>query len=78
MAGWILELDRGQGIPFEGNYSAWLDAKATRLAVEGKQQSALQRNMAKELEWIQSNAKGQQKKGKVGGRGGMTSAMMSD
>ncbi|KAL2612599.1 hypothetical protein R1flu_024291 [Riccia fluitans] len=65
VAGWILELDRGQGIPFEGNYSAWLEAKAKRLEVEEKQQSALQRTMAKELEWIRQNAKGQQKKGKA-------------
>ena len=60
-----MEVDRGQLIQFEGNYSAWLDAKAKRLAAEEKQQSALQKNMARELEWIQSNAKGQQKKGKV-------------
>ncbi|BBN17008.1 energy-dependent translational throttle protein EttA [Marchantia polymorpha subsp. ruderalis] len=65
VAGWILELDRGQGIPFEGNYSAWLEAKAKRMEVEEKQQSALQRTMNRELEWIRSNAKGQQKKGKA-------------
>jgi sulfate-transporting ATPase len=65
VAGWILELDRGQGIPFEGNYSAWLDNKAKRMDVEDKQQTALQRTIHRELEWIRSNAKGQQKKGKV-------------
>eukprot|EP00897_Mesotaenium_endlicherianum_P006106 jgi/Mesen1/5523/ME000279S04727 len=68
VAGWILELDRGQGIPFEGNYSAWLDNKARqakRMEVEQKTQTALQKNMARELEWIRSNAKGQQKKGKA-------------
>ncbi|CAM6125375.1 unnamed protein product [Calypogeia fissa] len=65
VAGWILELDRGQGIPFEGNYSAWLEAKANRFATEEKQQSALQRTVARELEWIRQNAKGQQKKGKA-------------
>ncbi|KAH8940692.1 hypothetical protein BDL97_15G102800 [Sphagnum fallax] len=65
VAGWILELDRGQGIPFEGNYSAWLDNKAKRMDVEDKQQTALQRTINRELEWIRSNAKGQQKKGKA-------------
>eukprot|EP00475_Leptophrys_vorax_P002174 TRINITY_DN11236_c0_g1_i1.p1 TRINITY_DN11236_c0_g1~~TRINITY_DN11236_c0_g1_i1.p1 ORF type:complete len:512 (+),score=37.40 TRINITY_DN11236_c0_g1_i1:224-1537(+) len=65
VAGWILELDRGQGIPFEGNYSAWLEAKATRLAAEEKAQSALQRTMEREMEWIRQKAKGQQKKGKA-------------
>jgi sulfate-transporting ATPase len=65
VAGWILELDRGQGIPFEGNYSAWLDNKAKRMDVEDKQQTALQRTIHRELEWIRSNAKGQQKKGKA-------------
>eukprot|EP00271_Cylindrocystis_brebissonii_P015643 TRINITY_DN385_c0_g15_i1.p1 TRINITY_DN385_c0_g15~~TRINITY_DN385_c0_g15_i1.p1 ORF type:complete len:668 (-),score=135.65 TRINITY_DN385_c0_g15_i1:60-2063(-) len=65
VAGWILELDRGQGIPFEGNYSSWLENKANRLSAEEKVQSALQKNMAAELEWVRQNAKGQQKKGKA-------------
>lgn len=65
VAGWILELDRGQGLPFEGNYSAWLDTKAKRLMVEEKHQTSLQRAITRELEWIQQNTKGQQKKGKA-------------
>ncbi|CAI5514678.1 unnamed protein product [Closterium sp. Naga37s-1] len=65
VAGWILELDRGQGIPFEGNYSAWLENKAQRLGTEERQQSALQRVMEREMEWIRQKAKGQQKKGKA-------------
>lgn len=65
VAGWILELDRGQGIPFEGNYSSWLDSKAKRMESETKQQTSLQRNIQRELEWIRMNAKGQQKKGKA-------------
>ncbi|GJP61747.1 hypothetical protein CLOP_g18884 [Closterium sp. NIES-67] len=65
VAGWILELDRGQGIPFEGNYSAWLENKAERMAGEERQQSALQRVMEREMEWIRQKAKGQQKKGKA-------------
>jgi energy-dependent translational throttle protein EttA len=65
VAGWILELDRGEGIPFEGNYSSWLDSKAKRLEAEGKKQDALQRTINQELEWVRSNAKGQQKKGKA-------------
>lgn len=65
VAGWILELDRGQGIPFEGNYSQWLEAKAKRMEAENKQQTALQRTIARELEWMRANAKGQQKKGKA-------------
>ena len=63
--GWILELDRGQGIPFEGNYSEWLTNKAARFAAEASKQSSVQKAMSEELEWINSNAKGQQKKGKV-------------
>ncbi|KAG0561837.1 hypothetical protein KC19_9G096300 [Ceratodon purpureus] len=65
VAGWILELDRGQGIPFEGNYSSWLDSKAKRMESESKQQTSLSRNIQRELEWIRMNAKGQQKKGKA-------------
>ncbi len=52
VAGWILELDRGQGIPWEGNYSSWLEQKRNRLAVEEKQESARQRTLARELEWV--------------------------
>ncbi|DBA71404.1 TPA: hypothetical protein ACH3X2_011207 [Trebouxia sp. C0005] len=65
VAGWILELDRGQGIPFEGNYSEWLKAKSKRLETETRQQVNLQRSIASELDWVNSNAKGQQKKGKA-------------
>ena len=65
VAGWILELDRGEGIPFEGNYSSWLDSKSKRLEAEGKKQDSLQRTINQELEWVRSNAKGQQKKGKA-------------
>lgn len=63
VAGWILELDRGSGIPFEGNYSEWLQSKNKRLTLEQKTQSSLQKTIEKELEWISRNAKGQQKKG---------------
>ena len=56
VAGWILELDRGQGIPFEGNYSSWLEQKQARLAHEEKQESARQRTLARELEWVRMNA----------------------
>ncbi|GLC42782.1 hypothetical protein PLESTB_001417500 [Pleodorina starrii] len=63
VAGWILELDRGAGIPFEGNYSEWLTAKAKRLTQEAKQQAALDKAISEELEWINKKAKGQQKKG---------------
>lgn len=63
VAGWILELDRGSGIPFEGNYSEWLSAKDKRLRSEKKEQSALQKNIERELEWVNKQAKGQQKKG---------------
>ena len=52
VAGWILELDRGRGLPFEGNYSGWLEQKQARLAVEEKQESARQRTLARELEWV--------------------------
>jgi energy-dependent translational throttle protein EttA len=65
VAGWILELDRGQGLPFEGNYSEWLNAKEKRLSQEKKEQSALRRTMESELAWMNSNAKGQQKKGQA-------------
>mmetsp|Transcript_6359 Transcript_6359/g.17783 ORF Transcript_6359/g.17783 Transcript_6359/m.17783 type:complete len:652 (+) Transcript_6359:178-2133(+) len=65
VAGWILELDRGQGIPFQGNYSEWLSAKQKRMEGEKKQQNSLSKAVAEELEWIRSNQKGQQKKGKA-------------
>lgn len=65
VAGWILELDRGQGIPYEGNYSSWLEQKEKRLEQEEKQQAAHQRNMQAELEWVRSNPKGRQAKSKA-------------
>jgi ATP-binding cassette ChvD family protein len=65
VAGWILELDRGEGIPFEGNYTDWLDAKAKRLATEEKQESKKQKAMKEELEWIRSNPKARQAKSKA-------------
>jgi len=65
VAGWILELDRGQGIPFEGNYSAWLEAKEKRLEQERKEQDARQRAIKEELEWVRSNPKGRHAKSKA-------------
>lgn len=65
VAGWILELDRGRGIPFEGNYSSWLDQKKKRLAQEEKQESKRQKTLQKELEWIQQNPKGRRTKSKA-------------
>ncbi|NBP64004.1 MAG: energy-dependent translational throttle protein EttA [Bacteroidetes bacterium] len=65
VAGWILELDRGQGIPFEGNYSSWLDQKQKRLAVEEKQITAKQKIMQQELEWVRMNPKGRHAKSKA-------------
>lgn len=65
VAGWILELDRGQGIPFQGNYSSWLDQKAKRLAQEEKQESKKQKALKEELEWIQSSPKARQAKSKA-------------
>jgi len=64
-AGWILELDRGAGIPWEGNYSSWLDQKAKRLEVEAKQEEARIKTMKSELEWVRQNAKGRQVKSKA-------------
>ena len=64
-AGWILELDRGRGIPYEGNYSAWLEAKEQRLATEHKQQAAHQKAIKAELEWARANPKGRQSKSKA-------------
>src|SRR5437867_6274032 len=54
VAGWILELDRGRGIPFQGNYSSWLEQKQARLAAEEKQESARRRALARELEWVRA------------------------
>ena len=65
VAGWILELDRGQGIPFEGNYSGWLEQKQKRLQQEGKQDAARQRSLANELEWVRASARGRQAKSKA-------------
>jgi sulfate-transporting ATPase len=62
---WILELDRGQGIPFEGNYTAWLEQKEKRLELEGKQESSRQRTLARELEWIRQSPKARQSKSKA-------------
>jgi ATP-binding cassette ChvD family protein len=64
VAGWILELDRGQGIPWEGNYSSWLEQKDARLQQEEKTESARQKSIKTELEWVRSNAKGRQSKSK--------------
>ncbi|MDR5865576.1 energy-dependent translational throttle protein EttA [Halomonas koreensis] len=65
VAGWILELDRGEGIPFEGNYSQWLEAKEKRLEQEAKQEASRQKAIKHELEWVRSNAKGRQAKSKA-------------
>ncbi|MGD9842649.1 MAG: energy-dependent translational throttle protein EttA [Steroidobacteraceae bacterium] len=65
VAGWILELDRGHGIPWEGNYSNWLEQKSQRLAVEERQQEALQKMLARELEWVRQNPKARQAKSKA-------------
>ena len=65
VARWILELDRGRGIPFEGNYSSWLDQKRTRLAAEEKQSSARQRTLERELDWVRMAPKARQAKGKA-------------
>ena len=65
VAGWILELDRGRGIPFEGNYSSWLEQKQDRLAREEKQDSARAKTIDSELEWVRENPKGRRKKSKA-------------
>ena len=65
VAGWILELDRGQGIPWRGNYSSWLDQKDKRLATEERQESVRRRALQRELEWIRTNPKGRQSKSKA-------------
>ncbi len=65
VAGWILELDRGQGIPYEGNYSGWLDQKQKRLAQEGKQEAARQSTLQRELEWVKQSPRARQAKSKA-------------
>ena len=65
VAEWILELDRGHGIPYQGNYSSWLEQKNARLEQEQKQEESFAKALKKELEWVRSNAKGQQKKNKA-------------
>jgi sulfate-transporting ATPase len=65
VAGWILELDRGEGIPWKGNYSSWLEQKQKRLEVEEKQESARQRTLKLELEWVRTNPKGRHVKSKA-------------
>src|SRR3954452_2600024 len=65
VAGWILELDRGHGIPFKGNYSSWLEQKEERLKQEEKSESARQRTISRELEWVRTNPKGRRAKAKA-------------
>ncbi|MGH2934510.1 MAG: energy-dependent translational throttle protein EttA [Gaiellaceae bacterium] len=65
VAGWILELDRGRGIPFQGNYSSWLEQKQERLAVEEKQESARRRTLARELEWVRMSPRARHDKSKA-------------
>jgi sulfate-transporting ATPase len=65
VAGWILELDRGSGLPFKGNYSSWLEQKQERLAQEEKSETARQRTIARELEWVRTNPKGRRAKSKA-------------
>jgi len=65
VAGWILELDRGEGIPWKGNYSSWLEQKEKRLEIEEKQESARQRALKQELEWVRTNPKGRHAKSKA-------------
>ncbi|MGB7201326.1 MAG: energy-dependent translational throttle protein EttA [Pyrinomonadaceae bacterium] len=65
VAGWILELDRGEGIPYQGNYSSWLEQKGTRLAQEARSEDKLQKTLERELEWIRMSPKGRHAKGKA-------------
>src|SRR3954468_11225225 len=65
VVGWILELDRGRGIPWEGNYSSWLDQKTQRMGQEEKEESRRQKQLKQELEWVRTNAKARQAKGKA-------------
>ena len=65
ITGWILELDRGKGLPYEGNYSSWLEQKTQRLELEGKEDKKKQKVLEKELEWIRQGAKARQAKQKA-------------
>ncbi len=65
VAGWILELDRGRGIPFKGNYSSWLEQKQERLSQEKRQDKARAKTLAAELDWVRENPKGRRKKSKA-------------
>ncbi len=65
VAGWILELNRGEGIPYKGNYASWLEQKQARLTQEAKSEGKLQKSLAKELEWVRAGAKGRQAKSKA-------------
>ena len=65
VAGWILELDRGKGLPFKGNYSSWLEQKQARLAIEEKTESARQRTLARELEWVRMSPRARHAKSKA-------------
>ncbi len=65
VAGWILELDRGEGIPWEGNYSSWLEQKSNRMAMEEKTESKRRKTLERELEWVRMGVKGRQSKGKA-------------
>ncbi len=65
VAGWILELDRGRGIPWKGNYSSWLEQKEQRIQVEGRQEAARERTIKSELEWVRANPKGRRAKSKA-------------
>ncbi|AKS40886.1 energy-dependent translational throttle protein EttA [Wenzhouxiangella marina] len=65
VAGWILEMDRGHGLPYEGNYTSWLEQKEQRLAIEEKQEAARQKMIKSELEWVRANPKGRQAKSKA-------------
>src|SRR5262249_11607406 len=65
VAGWILELDRGKGIPYQGNYSSWLEQKQARLAQEARAERARARTIAAELEWVRTNPKGRRAKSKA-------------
>ena len=65
VAGWILELDRGKGIPYEGNYSSWLEQKQIRLAQEDRSEKGRERTIAAELEWVRTNPKGKRTKSKA-------------
>src|SRR5262249_33862452 len=65
VAGWILELDRGRGIPFQGNYSSWLEQKQARLPAEEKQESARRRTLARELEWVRMSPRARHAKSKA-------------